>query len=158
VDNAQFHGDKRAQSFYPDADGTHVDLAASAGARYQCVDEQGKNDDTDYVYGGGMGSKATFGITTGALTNVRAAQLITAPRKTGALVTAIKPIVRSGGADYQGTEKVLTTTYNYTEDIFETDPDDSNPWTQTKLEAAEFGAEVTQFTTTTSTTTTTTTV
>jgi hypothetical protein len=38
------------------------------------------------------------------------------------------------------------------------DPQDSNPWNQTKLEAAEFGLRMVDATTTTSTTSTTTTV
>jgi hypothetical protein len=41
--------------------------------------------------------------------------------------------------------------------VMETDPDDGNPWTQTKLEAAEFGIILVDSDTTTSTTTSTTT-
>ncbi|GAF84556.1 unnamed protein product, partial [marine sediment metagenome] len=33
--------------------------------------------------------------------------------------------------------------YGYEQEIWELDPDDSGAWTQVKLEAAEFGLEIT---------------
>jgi hypothetical protein len=56
----------------------------------------------------------------------------------------ITPLIRSNSTDYQGTETdVITSEFKFESEIFETDPDDSNAWTQTKLEAAEFGLEIT---------------
>jgi hypothetical protein len=43
----------------------------------------------------------------------------------------------------ESNEYELTTSYTHNSVIWETDPDDSNAWTQTKLEAAEFGLEIT---------------
>ncbi|MHC4951682.1 MAG: hypothetical protein ACYTEU_11970 [Planctomycetota bacterium] len=156
IDDAKFHGDCRVRTFAPDADGVHTDFAASAGNRYECVDDTDLGGDADYVYGNGLGSKVSFGITTGALNGVKAIQPLHAIKKSNVGFMALKPIIRSGGADYTDPKHALPTSYIYAHKIHETDPDDAQPWTQTKLEAAEFGVEITQMTTTTTTTTTTT--
>ena len=56
----------------------------------------------------------------------------------------ITPLIRSNSTDYSGTEtENITADYLFESEVWETDPDDSNVWTQTKLEAAEFGFEIT---------------
>lgn len=143
IDDANFHGDVRVHTFNPDSDGTHSDFTASAGSNYQCVDEGQPNDDTDYVYSSTVGHKDTYGITTGSLYTVKGAQLTNYVRKDDAGTRKIKPLCRSNSTDYQGSEVDLDTSYRAVTELWENDPADSNAWTQTKLEAAEFGLEVT---------------
>jgi hypothetical protein len=146
IDDAQFHGDCRIKTFFPDSDSAiHTDFVRSAGSNdYECVDETDPNEDTDYIYANVMGDISTFGITTGTLGTVIGIQLNNYLRKDDAGTRKIKPLIRSNGADYQGTElDDVPANYIFYSDIWETDPDDSNPWTQTKLEAAEFGLEIT---------------
>jgi hypothetical protein len=146
VDDSQFNGDCQVKTFMPDSDSvTHTDFERSTGSNdYECVDETIANDDTDYIKSSTSGHISTFGITTGSLNTVKGIQVVNRVRTTSAGVRKIKSIVRSNGADYQGSESAaLSGTYLCDNDRWDTDPDDSNPWTQTKLEAAEFGLEIT---------------
>ena len=146
IDDAQFHGDCRVKTFMPDSDSaTHTDFVRSTGSNdYECVDESDPNDDTDYIYANTVGDISAFGITTGSLGTVQGIQLNNYLRKDDAGTRKIKPLIRSNSSDYQGTElDDVPANYTFYSDIWETDPDDSNPWTQTKLEAAEFGLEIT---------------
>jgi len=145
VDDAQFHGDCRVKVFVPDSiSGTNNSFTASAGNKNECVDEIYSNEDTDYIYSSTLNHKQGFGITTGALGTVKAIQLNNHCRDDAAGSRKITPFIRSNSTDYLGTESdVITSEYLFESDVWETDPDDSNPWTQTKLEAAEFGLEIT---------------
>ncbi len=145
VDDAQFHGDCRVRTFLPDSiSGTNNSFTASAGNKDECVDDNPPTNDTDYIYSNTLNHKQGFGITTGSLGTVKAIQLNNFCRDDAAGSRKITPFIRSNSTDYSGTETgVITADYVFEHEIWETDPDDSNAWTQTKLEAAEFGLEIT---------------
>jgi hypothetical protein len=145
IDDAQFHGDCRIRTFMPDSiSSTNNSFTASAGNKDECVDEPQSNDDTDYIYSDTLNHKQGFGITTGSLGTVKGIQLNNHCRLDEAGTRKITPLIRSNSTDYTGTETGgITADYLFEHEIFETDPDDSNAWTQTKLEAAEFGLEIT---------------
>jgi hypothetical protein len=147
IDDAQFHGNCHITAFMPDSDSaTNTDFVRSGGSNdYECVDENPPNNDTDYIKSSTVGHKSTFGITTGSLNTVEGIQVNNRVKAATAGNRKGKPLVRSNGADYQGAESDFLDN-EYKNSIYgpwETDPDDSNPWTQTKLEAAEFGLEIT---------------
>ena len=146
IDDSQFHGDCRVKTFMPDSDSaTHTDFVRSGGSNdYECVDEGVPNDDTDYIYANVVGDKSTFGITTGSLGTVKGIQINNYLRKDDAGTRKIKSLIRSNGSDYNGAELAdVPANYVFDNDIWELDPDDSAAWTQTKIEAAEFGLEIT---------------
>ena len=145
IDDAAFHGDCRVQTFMSDSDGNSSDFTRSTGSNdYECVDESPSNEDTDYIESGTLNHKSIFGITTGTLGTVEGIKVSNHCKVTDAGVIKLKAICRSSSTDYQGTETdALSAEYLFKEEIWEDDPSDSNPWTQTKLEAAEFGAEIT---------------
>jgi len=145
IDDAQFHGDCRVRTFVPDSiSSANNSFTASAGAKDECVDETISNEDTDYIYSDTLNHKQGFGITTGALGTVKAVQLNHHCRVDAGGTRKITPIIRSNSTDYSGTETdVIPDEYKFESEIWETDPDDSGAWTQTKLEAAEFGLEIT---------------
>ncbi len=145
IDDAQFHGDCRVRTFMPDLDGNSADFTRSAGSNdYECVDETLTNEDTDYISSNTLNHKSIFGITTGALGTVKAIQVNNSCRLDEAGVRKIKAIARSNATDYQGAESgEIAANYAMESEIWELDPDDSGAWTQTKLEAAEFGLEIT---------------
>jgi len=145
IDDAQFHGDCRIRTFMPDSiSSTNNDFTASAGNKDECVDEIPSNDDTDYITSDTLNHKQGFGITTGALGTVIGIQLNNHCRVDEAGARNITPLIRSNSTNYLGTETgAIAANYIFESEIWETDPDDSNPWTQTKLEAAEFGLEIT---------------
>jgi len=145
VDDTNFQGNVHVKTFRPDSDGNSSDFTRSTGSNdYECVDEEGSNEDTDYIYSDTLNHKSIFGITTGALGTVSGVQVNCDCRIDQAGTRKITPICRSNSVDYDGIESpALAANYKYETSIWETDPDDSNPWTQTKLEAAEFGLEIT---------------
>jgi hypothetical protein len=145
IDDAQFHGDCRIRTFMPDSiSGTNNDFTASAGNKNECVDEVQTNEDTDYITSDTVNNKQTFGITTGSVGTVKGIQLNNHCRLDEAGTRKITPLIRSNSTNYSGTETDnISAEYKFEHEIWETDPDDSNAWTQTKLEAAEFGLEIT---------------
>lgn len=145
IDDSQFHGDCRIKTFVPDSiSSTNNDFTASAGNKDECVDEVLSNEDTDYISSDTLNHKQTFGITTGALATVKAIQLNNHCRVDAGGNRKIKPVIRSNSVNYQGTETdAIPESYKFESEIWELDPDDSGAWTQTKLEAAEFGLEIT---------------
>jgi hypothetical protein len=147
VDDAQFHGDCQVKTFVPTGDSvTNTDFIRSEGSNdYECVDEAIATE-TDYIEGSSLNDKSTFDITTDSLPSVKGVQVTNYCKTTGTGDNGIKAICRSNSVDYQGTEVTPSADYKFYQEIWETDPDDSNPWTQTKLEAAEFGLEITTFT------------
>ena len=145
IDDSQFHGDCQVKAFNPDADGNSADFTRSTGSNdYECVDEVASNEDTDYIFSETLNHKSIFGITTGALNTIKGIQLNNHCRLEATGTRKITPIVRSGGTDYSGIETdVIPDSYKFESEVWELDPGDSNPWTQVKLEAAEFGLEIT---------------
>ena len=146
IDNSQSHGNCHVNHFAPDSDSaTHTDFERSSGSNdYEMVEDDVPDGDSTYIKSSTVGHISTFGITTGSLETVKGIQVNNLVKVAGAGNRKIKTIVRSNSTDYQSAESAgLPSTYKYEKAIWETDPDDSNPWTQTKLEAAEFGLEIT---------------
>ena len=145
IDDAQFHGDCRIRTFMPDSiSSTNNDFTASAGNKDECVDEIPSNEDTDYIVSNTLNHKQGFGITTGVLGTIKGIQLNNHCRIDEAGTRKITPIIRSNSTDYDGTETdTIAAGYSFESECWETDPDDAAAWTQTKLEAAEFGLEIT---------------
>ena len=146
IDDSDFHGDVRILTLPTTSDGTHIDFTPSAGNRYECVDEfggSGYNSDIDYVYSNSLGAQQTFKFTTGSLGTVHAVQLSNVTKKDNAGIVETKNLCRSNSTDYISAAFIPSANYTYHQNVWETDPDDSNAWTQTKLEAAEFGLQIT---------------
>lgn len=141
----EFKGDCEVKTFYPDADGNSADFSRSGGSNdFECVDEAQCNEDTDYIYSDTLNHKSIFGITTGAMATIKGIQVNNICRIDQAGTRQITPIIRSNSTDYSGTETDnISADFKVYHEIWETDPDDSNAWTQAKLEAAEFGLEIT---------------
>ena len=150
-----FKGPLKVHTFVPDADGTYSNFTAlGAGSHYAEVDETpGPDYNTSYVEGDTQGDKDSFGITTSGITGpIKAVGLRNWVSGVGDGATKVTPFVRSNSTDYSGDETgLLFSDYKGHTDIFDTDPDDSNPWTTTKLDNAEFGIEITSLSTTTTT-------
>ena len=159
ITDGEFLGDCRIKTYFPDSDETYQMFQRSAGSdNYALVDDTDPDDDTTYVESATLNAKDSFGITPSLPGVVKAIQLSTMAKKTGTAQVKMKNLIRSGGSDYNSTdEKTLSTGYSNLMSIHETDPDDSNPWTQAKVSGAEFGYQITAITTTTTTTVTSTT-
>jgi hypothetical protein len=151
-----FHGPLKVHTFTPDADGTYTDFTRNTGSNdYEMVDEDIYDGDTTYVEGDAQGQKSSFGITTSGITGpIKAIGVRHWVSGVGDGPTKITPFVRSNSTDYSSSNEYLVVPDYYGRtDVYETDPDDSNPWTTSKLDNAEFGIEITSLSTTTTTTT-----
>lgn len=145
--NNDFLGDVRIDMVNPNGAGNYSQMTPSAGSNYQCVDEAAF-DDSDYVQDAADGNKdsytyanvptelddlAIFGV---QLNNISKRSAAMDNRK-------LKGFLRTGGADYEETTaQSLSDSYFRNQTIWELDPSDSNPWTQAKINACEFGVEV----------------
>ena len=140
-------GDIRIDAVRPNGAGNYAQLTPSAGANYECVDEV-LYDDSDYVEGVDSADKDSY--TYGSVpTDLDDAGIIALQIKNNAKRTAtadnikIDPFIRTGSTDYSQTVQNLSDDFAMVDgDIILNDPDDSNPWTQAKINACEFGMEV----------------
>jgi len=153
IDDAQFHGDVAVATYTPDGDGNYTDFNPSAGSNYENVDDASPDDDSTYNEGSAKGDKDSYGITTSLPTVcvIKGVQVSNCLRKTGTLAVKTKEIARVNSTDYLGDELSLSTDYLYSKKIWENNPDTSNPWIPSEIDAAEFGVEVTAMSTTTTT-------
>lgn len=153
-----FLGDVLVKALLPDADGTYTDWAASAGNRWECVNENPPNDDTNYIQSKTDGQKCTFSFGALGLTgDVKATQLVLYGRKDDAGTLLIRPITRTNTTDYAGTDTSVSDSYLYYSEVRQINPNTSNPWAVTEIDNSEFGVELRTTSTSTTTTTTTTT-
>ena len=147
TENNDFLGDIRIDAIHPNGAGNHTDLAPSVGANYECIDET-TMDDTDYVEGVNVADKDSYSYAD-VPTDLNDAGIIGLQIKNNCKRTAsatnikIDPFIRTGSTDYSQTVQDLPDTIGIVfGDIIIEDPSDSNPWTQAKINACEFGMEV----------------
>jgi hypothetical protein len=147
TENNDFLGDIRVDNIHPNGAGNYAQLTPSAGANYECVDEV-SYDDSDYVEGINAGEKDSY--TYGSVpTDLDDAGIIGLQIKNNSKRTAtadnikIDSFIRTGSTDYSQTVQDLPDAFGMVGgDIVLDDPSDSNPWTQAKINACEFGMEV----------------
>lgn len=142
--NNDFLGDCRVDVKYPDGAGNSTDLTPSTGSNFQCVDETTPNGDTDYVEHATVNNKDTY--TFGNLSHnpsaIYGVQVNMYAKKDDAGVKNLCSVARSAGTDYDGSTRTLSTAYQFLREMIEADPATSAAWTQTNLNAAEFGVKV----------------
>lgn len=142
--NNDFVGDCRVEALFPTGAGTTTQWTPSAGANWQCVDENPPTDDTDYVESSTAGQKDTYAM--GDLASVPTAifgvQTCLLARKTDAGSRSVAAVIRSGGADYDGATVALADTYAYLLEVREQDPDGPASWTAAKVSAMEAGLKL----------------
>lgn len=159
ITDGEFLGDCRIRTFFPTSDETYSQFTPSEGSdNYAMVDDTNPDDDSTYIESATLNAKDSYGVTPVLPGVVKALQVTSMTKKTGTSKVITKNLIRSGGSDYNSTEeKSASASYECLLSIHEVDPDDSNPWTLSKVQNAEFGLQITAITTTTTTTSTTTT-
>lgn len=146
IDTAQFHGNVTIDTRYPDGVGSNSDMTSSTGgANYTCVDEMGAANTTDYVETGTVGDIDTY---TFADINVdghiiHAVNHYTAARQTDAGNVDYEPVTIISATAYNGDEDSTTTDIVLRNYIQETNPATAAAWTESEINAAEFGVELT---------------
>lgn len=143
--NNDFLGDVQIEARFPTSDGFYTDFTPSAGIdHYANVDENPQNT-TDYNEGLALNEIDTYGFTAPTqLGPMLGVQVTSYKQNPDAGLRKTKHVVRSNGVDYLGAEeRTLNNTWILSSDCWGADPGDDNPWTEAKINAAEFGIKVT---------------
>lgn len=145
IDDAGYPGAGQCEIMQPNADGAYTTWAASAGDRWDCVDEV-PIDNSDYVestltsneaYTAALESAASAGISG----TIKAAEQIIDVKRAGSANGTIRMRLRSNTTDSDtGTNYGSTSTEVTLGRIFETDPATSSAWTTSGLDGVEVGA------------------
>ena len=144
--NNDFIGDCRVEAKVASSgDGTNADFAPSSGSdNGAMVDEANQDGDTTYNSTSTIGHKDTYNYAALSSTgSVRGVQITTVAKKSDAGTRSIAHVTRSGGADYDGSNIALSTSYRYQSSIRESDPNTSASWLVADIDAAEFGQKLT---------------
>jgi len=144
--NNDFIGDCRIDTIYPTSDGNYTAWTPSTGTdHYALVDETAPNT-TDYNSGAASGDRDSYGYgNLPALTSqtVYGVQVNAALLKDDAGARSAGTMARSGTTDSDGAGVALSTGQLYVSEVYELDPNTSTAWTETTVNAAEFGVKVT---------------
>jgi hypothetical protein len=143
-------GDCRVDTFFPDADGASSQFTPSTGTdNYAMVDEGGPTTDPDfdttYVESSTIGHIDLYAYPslTHTPATIHAVQFSQMVKKSESGYRSMKPVLRSGGVNYEGDEKVLgADTYIWVPTVHETDPNTATAWTIAGVNAIEAGQKV----------------
>lgn len=144
--NNNFLGDVVVRTLSPSGNGTYSQLTGSDGNQtdnYLLVDERPYSG-TDYVGSATIGQKDTYAMTdlAAGVTTVYGVQLNGLMTKSDASFAQARYVLRSGGADYGGTTRTLTTSFVGYYELYEQDPSTSTQWTPAGVNSMESGMEV----------------
>lgn len=144
VNNSRL-GSHKVIGSLPSGAGSSTQFTPSAGSNYQCVDDNPTNSDTDYVESGTSGHKDLYDYASiGTLANIKGLQINTVARETDGSPFSLYQTVKSGSTNSDGSSVAISgqTFKTITPRVLETDPDTSSAWTDSGVDAAEFGIKV----------------
>ena len=134
------------ETVIPNADGTTVNFTPSAGSNWQNVDDgNAPDDDTTYNSSSTVNHKDLYGMAalTGNIGTVYAVMARSMVRGVDAGTRGLKAVARSNVTEVDGTEKFVDQRYIYIDHIYENDPNGGGAWTESAVNAAEFGIKIT---------------
>jgi hypothetical protein len=144
--NNDFLGDCRIDTILPTSDGTYTSGVPSAGtAHYACVDENPPNT-SDYISMDVVGNRDSYGFADIPLLSSSAiygVQINPYWLKDDAGTRTAATFARSGTTNGDGAAVGLGTSAVYNPQIFPNNPATGSAWTQSAINAAEFGTTVT---------------
>lgn len=143
-------GDTRVESLVPVADGALQDFPVlepvTPTTHFDKVNDAEPDDAVTFVGSETGGHQDTYDMQTlpdpGGTSTIFGLQLLLWARKDKVTAKSFKPITRSGGTVYPGAINPLVTTFEYYTELWQQDPDTAADWTESGVNAAEFGAEV----------------
>lgn len=141
--NNDFLGPIRIKAIYPDGAGNTTNFTPSAGSNFQNVDEASTDGDTTYNSEGTPGEfdLYTYGAV-GVAGTVRFVQVNPMVRSDGAGSETVRPKIRIGSTNYDGTTVGVSTSYLDKLEVFNVSPATSTAWTVAEIDGAEFGEEL----------------
>ena len=136
-------GPVEIEQIVPNAAGSNSDWTSSGGTNYTVVDEAVTNGDFDYVESTGSAQTDTyaFGNLTRTPSSIKSVAVsVTARNNTGASAS-YKAVALSGESTTEGATVTPGTTYSVSQTEFINDPDTATAWTESGINAAEFGVD-----------------
>lgn len=143
--NNSYLGDVRVDTVKPNGAGTYAEFSRQGGAtNWENVDDTTIDSDSSYNYSNTADQRDTLDCgnlpsVTGSIFGV---QVNMAARKDDAGGRAIAALTRVSGSDYVGTPHNVGTTYRVYTQILEQNPDTTAAWTESEINATEFGYKV----------------
>lgn len=142
TDNTDFLGDVKSIIYLPDADQATGWTRSTGATNFGVVDENPPNDDTDYVSAASAGLIDRYTHADVASDqSIKCVTHVMKRRKTDAGVTQMRSNCRSNSVDYTGATIAVPDSYAYHLQLWENDPNTTDPWTVANLNAAAFGPE-----------------
>ena len=141
--NNDFLGDVRVCALFPN--GADVsEWTPSAGANYECVDDNPANDDTDYVSSSTANQIDTYALSdlpafTG---DIKGVQALLCARKDDAGTRQIAQVIKPDATNHVGTTRELADNYTYYRELWENNPDTTNPWTISEINSLKAGVKM----------------
>jgi hypothetical protein len=136
--SADFIGDKKVYTDFPDADTADQDWTPSSGsARFAMVDEADPDGDGTYDEAGVVDDVMglSFPDLPAEVVAIAAVCMVHKSRKTDAGTCTLQLKVQSGVDEADGEDRPMTTQFTLYEDVVETDPATSLPWTPVAVNA-----------------------
>lgn len=144
-DNNDFLGNVKVVAIFPDGDDTTNWTTSTPSANhYENVDETTVDDDTSYVEDDTTNTTDLYDYAAlPTLGTIMGLQINTDCRETDATSYDIKMPIESSGNQYDGSaETVGSVSWVTRRRIEGTNPDTSNAWTESEINAAKFGIKV----------------
>lgn len=148
VDNS-WCGDGHVIALLPNAAGDVTQQTRSTGANsWALVDERPHNSDTDYVESSTVDQYDLYNLTASGLSNVTINRVWVEARArdTVAAAAGLQVGLKTGGTEYWSSTLTLQTTYVASKALkggeYLTNPQSTNPWTTTDLDALQAGTKV----------------
>ncbi len=145
-DNISRLGDVRVETVFPDANGTTNNFTASpAVSNYLNVDDGlTPDDDTTYNHSATAADKELygFGALAGAVGTVYAVGLTVLARKEESGERTLRHVARSNVTEVESADFAVGVSYQHRQHIYENDPNGGIDWTETSVNAAEFGMKI----------------
>jgi hypothetical protein len=143
--NNDLLGPRHIVTLFPTAVGDSDDFTPTSGDNYTNVDDIGHDTDTSVVESSTTDDKDLYGFgdVPAGTNGIDAVAVYGIVRKTDVTAFDFIPIAKSEGVEGDGaTVLVNSETYHAAAGIFDEDPDSSSPWTESGVNAAQFGFKV----------------
>jgi len=143
VSDSGYLDDIRIDGILPDSAGDDTDWTPDSGNNYERVDENPPDDDTSYVETSTSTDRDLYNYESlpSEVDTVKGLQINTQRRVTAGTET-FKTVIKTGTTtDADAGESTSDTSYDWQYRISETDPDTASAWTESGVNAAQFGVE-----------------
>lgn len=144
LDDATFHGDVFVETIVADGAGADADFTPSAGSNFQNVEELPTDNDSTYNESNVVDDRDRFthGDLPADTDVVLGVQVGIWCKKTTAGDREVRTLAHDGVTEGEGAAQTPGVDYTWLYDMFEDHPTDANPWTESEVNAGQFGYTV----------------